>query len=712
MSANSIREIFFQECEDLSDALMDGLNEMADGSGGSETVNAVFRAVHSIKGSGGAFGLEDLVSFAHKFETVLDSLRSNMLSIDEKIMPVLLRAGDVLIDLIEAARLENEIDKEAVSVVTIALSEFIPSQGDAIEDELVFEPMALNLPEIESGSTELVAGFKIVFSPRRSFFEVGNDPLHLLKAVADLGKVKTTAHLDNLPDDLDQSDWESSYIFWTIEVETDEREDTIRAVFSFVEGVSDISFEKLNPKETDVLEVLELSPEAKGEPNNGTLCSGDANVQKDDKPAISKEIKSRSVDAFSSAAREAKATLRVDLDRVDRLINSVGELIINQSVIAQRIKDAGLGKSDEIQVDLDDYKHLAREIQEGVMAIRAQPVKPLFQRMARIVREVTSSTGKKVQLVTKGEGTEVDKTLVERLSDPLTHMIRNAIDHGIEDHDARVAAGKDPTGKVQLSAEHRSGNVLLEIKDDGAGLNRDRILKIAIEKGIVDEGSDLSNSEIDQLLFEPGFSTASEVTNLSGRGVGMDVVKTAISSLGGKIAISSKPGHGSTFSIMLPLTLAVMDGMVVDVGEQTMVIPISSISETIKPVLSSIFYIGQGNPVLRVRGKYVPIIDLAQTLGHNSCHNSLENMVFLLVVTERVAQCAFAVDRISDQRQVVIKSLQAEYGSVPGISAATILGDGKIALIVDPDGITSAMALLERSDLNRDKYIEGKLEHV
>ncbi|MEP4309637.1 MAG: chemotaxis protein CheA, partial [Lentilitoribacter sp.] len=395
--------------------------------------------------------------------------------------------------------------------------------------------------------------------------------------------------------------------------------------------------------------------------------------------------------APASNNREAKATLRVDLERVDRLINSVGELIINQSVIAQRIQDAGLGKSDDIQVDLEDYKHLAREIQEGVMAIRAQPVKPLFQRMARIVREVASSTGKKVQLVTQGEATEVDKTLVERLSDPLTHMIRNAIDHGIEDEERRLAAGKPTSGTVTLSAQHRSGSVLIEITDDGAGLDRERIKNIAVEKGIVNKEAELTDGEIDQLLFAPGFSTAKEVTNLSGRGVGMDVVKTAISALGGRIGISSIPGNGSTFSINLPLTLAVMDGMVVDVGQQTMVVPVSSIIETIQPKTSEIFQIGDGNPILRVRGEYVPIVDVAIALGQLERAQPLAKKVLLLVRTEKLSQCAFVVDSISDQRQVVIKSLQGSYGKIPGISAATILGDGKIALIIDPDGIADSV---------------------
>lgn len=711
--SNSIRDIFFQECEDLSDALTDGLNEMADGTGDNETVNAVFRAVHSIKGSGGAFGLEDLVGFAHKFETVLDAVRSHQLEADEKLMPVLLRSGDVLIELIEAARMEEAVNQEGVDTTLAALAEFLPDEDQEPEEDFSFQPMVLAIPDTEDAgpAVDEQVGFRIHFAPAKAFYEVGNDPLHLLNALSDLGTVKVTADLSQIPDDIDSSDWENTYISWDIQLESPATDETVKAVFGFVEDLCTVTIDPMNadgevmiPPEADAApEMAEVAPVAPDDPPPAAVPDPAPDAvtppqPKEEAPKAAEKPKSPppakggQKSPPSSAAREAKATLRVDLERVDRLINAVGELIINQSVIAQRIEDAGLGKSDDIQVDLEDYKHLAREIQEGVMAIRAQPVKPLFQRMARIVREVTAATGKKVKFVTVGESTEVDKTLVERLSDPLTHMIRNAIDHGIEESEKRVEAGKAPSGEITLSAEHRSGNVLIEIADDGAGLNRERIKKIAIEKGIIPEDADLTIAEIDQLLFAPGFSTAKEVTNLSGRGVGMDVVKTAITSLGGRISINSTPGKGSTFSIALPLTLAVMDGMVVDVAEQTMVIPIASVSETIRPRKENIFMLGVEHPVLHIRGEYIPIVDLGTALGHPERETPLQDRVFLLVRTEKIKQCAIAVDGISDQRQVVIKSLEGDYGKITGISAATILGDGKIALIVDPDGITSSIS--------------------
>ena len=367
----------------------------------------------------------------------------------------------------------------------------------------------------------------------------------------------------------------------------------------------------------------------------------------------------------------------------------MGELIINQAGIAQKAAAHGIPPNSDIMTELDEYRTLAREIQEAVMAIRAQPVKPLFQRMGRIVREAGDATGKQVELVTEGEGTEVDKTLVERLADPLTHMIRNAVDHGIETVEDRLAAGKPAKGTVRLSAAHRSGHVLIEISDDGAGLNRERILASAVSKGLVPPDAKLSNAEIDNLLFMPGFSTAAKVTNLSGRGVGMDVVKTAITAMGGRVTIASEPGQGSTFSISLPLTLAVLDGLAVKVCDQTMVLPLSAIVETILPKAAELRPLGRSGHVLSIRGDYVPVIGLGGILGLDAAPFDPAGKTLVLIRTNGSPQVALAVQSIFDQRQVVIKSLESNYGAIPGISAATILGDGHIALIVDPDAVVA-----------------------
>jgi two-component system chemotaxis sensor kinase CheA len=328
---------------------------------------------------------------------------------------------------------------------------------------------------------------------------------------------------------------------------------------------------------------------------------------------------------------------------------------------------------------------LTREIQEGVMAIRAQPVKPLFQRMSRIVRELTDATGKSVRLRTEGEATEVDRTVIERLADPLTHMIRNAVDHGVEAPETREAVGKPGQGEVKLSAAHRSGRIVIEVSDDGAGIDRQRVKAIAIKKELIPADAQLTDNEIDNLLFLPGFSTASKISNISGRGVGMDVVKRSIQALGGRISISSRPGQGSTFSMSLPLTLAVLDGMVVKVADQTLVVPLTAIVETLRPKPGDIHTLGVNARVISDRGGFAPLIDVGQELGYRPTSADPIGGVVLIVETEVSTRCALVVDAIHDQRQVVIKSLEANYRQVPGIAAATILGDGRVALILDID---------------------------
>jgi len=382
---------------------------------------------------------------------------------------------------------------------------------------------------------------------------------------------------------------------------------------------------------------------------------------------------------------------------VDRLIDLVGELVINQAVLAQRVMEAGLARASAVAMGLDELEQLTREIQDSVMAIRAQPVKSVFQRMPRLVREVAAMTGKPVRLVTEGEGTEVDKTVIERLADPLTHMIRNAIDHGLENPEKRAAAGKPAEGVVKLSAAHRSGRIVIEVSDDGGGINRERVKGIAIEKGLISAEATLSDEEIDNLIFMPGFSTAAEVSDISGRGVGMDVVRRSIQALGGRITISSRPGKGSTFTMSLPLTLAVLDGMVVSVNNQTLVAPITAIVETLQPKAEDVHSLGGHARVISIRGGFVPLIDVGMALGYRNEPLPATQGVALLIEGEGGARAALLCDAIQGQRQVVIKSLEANYRQVPGVAAATILGDGRVALILDIDTIVT----VSRGDMRK-----------
>lgn len=690
MSGNSIRDTFFEECEELLEALVEGLSQMEDTPDDMEVVNAVFRSVHSIKGGAGAFALDRLVAFAHSFETVMDKVRDRALSIDEKLMSLFHRAGDHLSDLVASARDATELDTGGEAELVNELEAYL--DGDTATEDFSFDAVTLDFggPQIDlpvEDTEDRARVFDIRFAPSRALYENGHEPLLIFDALADLGDLSVEADLSRVPE-FDAFDPADAILSWKLSLTTSEPETTLHEVFEFVEGLCtlEISVTETIPPGIDKSGISGSRNEPFTKPTmeaETAIAGQSAEAEFANRPAAGPE--KSAPPAAAKDSRGPKPTLRVDLDRVDRLINTVGELIINQAMISQRIEELDLPTVAHLTNELEAYKLLARDIQEGVMAIRAQPVKPLFQRMSRIVREASDATGKRAKMVTVGDSTEVDKTVIERLADPLTHMVRNAVDHGLEKPDARTLAGKDSTGTIRLSAAHRSGSVFIEISDDGAGLDRERILAKAIEKGLVPPDVELSDPEIDNLLFLPGFSTAGQVSALSGRGVGMDVVKNAVHALGGRVSITSTPGKGTTFAIVLPLTLAVMDGFVISVADQTMVIPISSILETLRPNPRDIHVVGTDSEVVSVRGSYVPIVDVAESLNLGLPINRSGTGILLLVSTEMQGLTALRVTAIHDQRQVVIKSLESNYAAIPGVSAATILGDGKIALILDPE---------------------------
>lgn len=717
-SVNEIRQTFFQECDELLEALDDGLCEIdegvSDASFDIETVNAVFRAVHSIKGGAAAFGLDELVHFAHQFETALDSMRSGTLVPTEDVMRVCHRAADHLNDLVAAGRDGQEVGGPTGADLIEKLGALVGA-SPASSASTPAQPAMPELPSVpdpaggddsgafgfvplglDFGAAEQEAGpktFDIRFVPKKKLYDTGNDPTLLFRELSEIGTLTSQVDTSNLPE-LTSLDHAESYLSWTLALVTEEDEQAIREVFEFVDGFCELDIALREPEggsastpdapSATADDVTSATPEpVKTEPGPPS--------PPDTAPAATGATEPASTDAAARKGAAAKtdaapkATVRVNLELVDRLINMVGELVINQAVLTQCVNDAGLGDRGEVATSLNEFRNLARDIQESVMAIRAQSVKPLFQRMARIVREASELAGKTVQFETEGETTEVDKTIIERLVDPLTHMIRNAVDHGLEKSEDRLAAGKTENGTVTLSAAHRSGRVLIEVSDDGAGINRERVFQIAADKGLIPADAVLKDSEIDNLLFLPGFSTAKKVSNLSGRGVGMDVVRSAIQKLGGRVNIISSPGKGTTMSISLPLTLAVLDGMVVDVAGNTMVVPITAIVETLRPRMEDIHPLGADATVVSVRNKLVPVIDLGVVFGHRKRSKAISEMVLLLIEAENSASWALAVDQIFDQRQVVIKGLESNYGHVPGVAAATILGDGNIALIIDPE---------------------------
>lgn len=703
MSNDTLRETFFAECEELIESLTEGLDIVASGDWDKETINAIFRAVHSIKGAAGAFGYSDLVTFTHAYETVLDLIRSDKLEISGDILRLITRSSDALAELVDTTRQEGSASLEPLRDLIAELESTASGAkaGAAPEPEFVFAPLAvLAIDPIEDSAP---AGFSIEFRPYPSFYLNGHEPRRFFSSLEPLGTVTVACDESAIPM-LDLFDFDQAYLGWTLTLEGDTDEAAIRSVFAFADGLCELTITPLGsdaaeaapafdflasvgldlPEVEAPAEIAAPAPAAVAAPIAPPAAVEPAPVE----PAPSAGAPKA---AAKAAAAPVQTTLRVDPDRVDRLINSVGELIINHAVISQKLESCGLGNDSEIMAALDDYRYLAREIQEGVMSIRAQPVKALFQRMGRVVREAGDATKKNVNFISEGEGTEIDKTILERLADPLTHMLRNSVDHGLESPEKRRAAGKPEVGIVRLSAAHRSGHVVIEVSDDGAGLNRDRILAKAMEKGLVAPDAKLSEAEIDNLLFAPGFSTAESITNLSGRGVGMDVVKTTITSLGGKVGITSVAGKGSTFTISLPLTLAVLDGMIIGVGAETMVLPLSSVVETVRPNRRDIHEIGPGECVLSVRGSYVPVVDLALLFGMRTAASHASDRSYVLLDAGG-SNIAVAVDAIQDQRQVVIKSLEGNYGTVTGIAAATILGDGKIALIIDSEALVGLVS--------------------
>ncbi len=732
-----IRASFFIECEELLEALQDALIAMEDEEVDPETINVAFRAVHSIKGGAGAFGLDQLVSFAHAFESAMDEVRAGTLELGAEVVGLFFQCGDRLSDLVKSSRDGVDLDEAQIAPLIAQLDEAIGKTGDEednVEEVTDFQPMgiSLDLPDLDlpddddeaatasepseetpdlSASEQddvLTNMLRVSFKPEPELYKSGNEPVFLLRALQALGETEITCAIAK-PEDLKDHKESAGLLAWVINLQTNTDAGAVREVFDFVDGLCTLEVEQVGPVgeksqetvdvATTALEpvVAEILPEA-SEPT----IAPEADIP--ELPAAApKTIETPKPTATSAAKAPQKAassgsgaTVRVDLDRVDRLVNLVGELVINQAMLSQSIAAVGLHGNTKIETGLDELLQLTRDIQDSVMMIRAQPVKSLFQRMGRIVRESSASVGKKVRLVTEGEGTEIDKTVIERLADPLTHMIRNAVDHGLESGEDRLASGKSEEGQVTLSASHRSGRVVIEVADDGGGINRAKVKSIAEEKGLIPPGQELSDSEIDNLLFLPGFSTANEVSNLSGRGVGMDVVKNAINALGGRITISSEAKKGTTFSISLPLTLAVLDGMVVTVGAETLVVPLNAISETLSVGNSDIQALGPNTHVIQVRDAFVPLIDLSAELGYSNPRSDYQDAIVLLISQEDNKRAALVVDGIEDQRQVVIKGLQDSYGRVPGVAAATILGDGQIALILDPSDLLQNATGLSR----------------
>jgi len=697
---DEFKATYFDECSELLLELEEQFAAIADGDRESGRLHAVFRAIHSIKGGGGAFGFEALVGFAHAFETLLDLVRTGRVELGDDVVALCIRSVDIVADFVAAARSGAMLPPDYGREERLRFEALSSAGGGEADDapmdefDIDFTPVAVNLETDDAAEDEPgPRDWRVSFRPFPALYERANDPLLLLRELGKLGEMSVVPEIGALPA-LEAFEPFGAYCAWTITIANSQAsEEQIAEVFEFVEGDCAITIEPLAsaaPEDeadsfgmsfAELAEIAqaERSFVATGEPDPEPAMPA-APIAPVAPPSIASLLAED--ETSGSGARPGMTSIRVDLEKVDRVVNMVGELVITQSMLNQQMDDAIRDRYQELVRGIEVLAQTTRGLQDAVMAIRAQPVKSVFSRMPRLVRELAGKTGKKVRLETVGEATEIDKTVIEQISDPLTHMVRNSADHGIEKPQARLAAGKPETGTIRLSAEQAGGNILIVVEDDGAGIDRARVLSLARERGLVGPDQQLTEEQIDNLIFAPGFSTASEVSDISGRGVGMDVVLSNIKKIGGSVHVRSFPGKGTRMTLRLPLTLAVLDVMLVKVGGSPYVIPLSSIVETIQTARADFGHMPSGGKVLQVRGDYVQVVDLASAFGMTSACGADDRFV-VLCEAEGNSRVALVVDDIIGQQQVVIKSLEENFARIEGIAGGTILGDGNVALIVD-----------------------------
>jgi two-component system chemotaxis sensor kinase CheA len=715
---DEIQAIFFEECAEGLTTAEQGLSAMAAGDISAGTIAGVFRAVHSIKGGAGAFGHAALTAFSHRFENVLDEVRADRIPATPAITAVMLAAFDILSDHVAAAKGTAPVPNDAAALA--ALDEILATKGGAAvpaapapapvaapeADEFGFTPVAAAVEEFDPFGFEPVgvaledfdadgdSDWTVRFGPSRGALANGGEPLLVVREVEHLGGHVVDVDCAALPG-LRDLDPEDSYLIWTLSVPGTVAENDIADCFDFVSPDSIVEIRRVAaapaaptipenlaadvpppaPAPLPVAELIE-QVQAAAAPALASAATTLAAV----KPADPKPAEApRAVEA-------AAQTIRVDLAKLDMLLNLVGELVIRGSILADR-----LSPSDQQRVELPELARLTREIQDNVMSLRAQPIKQAFSRVPRMLRDLSAETGKQVTLETIGEMTEIDKGVIEKIGDPLTHMIRNAVDHGIESPDERIAKGKPVEGTIHLSAEQKGARIFVRVADDGKGIDRARVRAKAIEKGIVAADAVLSNEEIDQLICAPGFSTAETISNISGRGVGMDVVRSNVEALGGRVEISSVPGKGTTFTMILPLTLAILDGMVVRLAGQRYVLPLAAVVESVKPDPGQVRPMSPTSEVIELRGNYLPVKRLTDVFGFSEGKRAPEDSLVIIVESE-AGHVGLMVDTIEDRREVVIKSLDQNLHPIRGLGGATILGDGSIALILDVEALVGTTA--------------------
>jgi len=676
--------VFFAESREGLDAMESGLLSLESSGNDPDTINTIFRAAHSIKGGAATFGFSAITGTTHLLETLLDQVRGGKRAISAELSDALLASVDVLRDLLVAAETGDPDDTAPCAELNARLSALLDSGAPAATPAKTAAAPAAGAP------APVASGWRVGFAPHPNLFITGNDPLRILRELDRLGGLSSECDTSQLPG-LDALEPVTSYLRWTLTLPPSVKQAAIADAFAWVEDECDLSIEAITASAPAPAAEPIAAPPAAPAAEALPVPAKSADIVPMPQSGERKDVAKPAAGAAKAerSAVEVDSSIRVSISKVDALINLVGELVITQAMLRQQSHGLDPTQHEKLLNGLALLDRNTRDLQEAVMSVRMLPVDFVFSRFPRMVRDLAARLSKKVNLRTSGEGTELDKGVIERIVDPLVHLVRNSVDHGLETPEEREAAGKDPVGTVELGASHQGGHIVIEITDDGRGLNRERILRKAMERGLnAHEG--MADSEVWQLIFHPGLSTAEQITDVSGRGVGMDVVKSNITELGGEIDIESYPGEGTRVTIRLPLTLAILDGMTVAVGGETFVLPLGHVIEAMQPDLKEIRSVHGSGKVLKVRGDYLPLVNLAEFYRLGDAR--LDENSLVVVVEGGGRKLALVVDELLGQQQVVVKNLEANYRRIPAVSGATILGDGRVALIVDIGGLVRALA--------------------
>jgi two-component system chemotaxis sensor kinase CheA len=676
-------DTFFAESFEALDSMEAALLKLSAGGADLELVNTVFRVAHSIKGGSATFGFADVAGFTHTLETLLDQMRAGKRRVDSGLVDTLLRSCDLMREMLGATQTRQAVDKGRVAALHAEIELIMAMPGEATAGSA-----ATPVPASTPGPLDTRSGWRIHFVPGPKLLRNGNDPLRLLRELTTLAPCEARVDAKWVPP-LAELDPEECRLSWRIEVSGPVKEAAIKAVFDWVDGECDLNIEAFGPAAdaTVMMPALKLPAGVEFEAPAPVAAAVAVAAVAPPPPAAVEDSAAKPAPAASPAAASGDGgSIRVSIEKVDELLNSVGELVITQSVLSQLAAPLEGRDAEQLRNALAQLERHMRGLQESVMRVRMLPINVVFNRFPRLVRDLGQKLGKKIELRLSGDTTELDKTVLEKIGDPLVHLVRNAIDHGIETPEVRLAAGKPAHGIIELNAYHKGGTVIVEVSDDGGGLKRDRILSKARERGLIGADEELTDDRAYNLIFAPGFSTADVVSDVSGRGVGMDVVKRNINELGGHVQIHSTPGKGSMVRIRLPLTLAILDGQLARVGSEVYVVPIVSIVETIQVRQELVSSIAARAQLFRLREDYLPIVRLYELFGIEPQHTNLLDGLLMIVEADGQRVGLF-VDELMSQQQVVIKSLETNFRPVLGLAGATMLGDGRVALILDIPGV-------------------------